>query len=338
MITALVGSVDLFSTIIELAGGTAESMIPPGVILDSKSVMPLLVNPGSGSIRDYGMTEIFRNNPRNSDGKTIRNREYKLIRFDSGAESFYHLASDTWELNDLLAGTLNPTQQYNSYRLNTLLDKLLSGDIGDLLVVDTGQTAFYNNSSEIAQPAPGADFYGQDAHYAGPQPSYQDNGDGTITDLVTGLMWQKTPDLVNQSTFAEAVLNGHTLNLAGHTDWRLPSLKELYSLINFSGHILMTVERSTPYIDTDYFDFVYGDESAGDRIIDAQYWSSTQYVGITMNYVLTIFGVNFADGRIKGYPRDMSPRGVPTHFVRYVRQRRRHGHRPVHQPDVATGR
>lgn len=317
-ITALVNTVDLFSTIIELAGGTAESMIPPGVICDSKSVMPLLVSPGSGSVRDYAMTEIFRNNPRDSDGKAIRNSEYKLIRFDSGAERFYHLASDTWEQNDLLAGTLNPTQQYNYYRLNTWLDQLLGGDTGDLLVVDTGQTAFYNNSGEIAQPAPGADFYGQDAHYAGPQPSYQDNGDGTITDLVTGLMWQKTPDPVNQSTFTEAVINAYTLDLAGHTDWRLPSLKELYSLIDFRGHIWRTVETSTPYIDTNYFDFVYGDVNAGDRIIDAQYWSSTPYVGTTMNNDATIFGVNFADGRIKGYPL-VSPRGEPTHFVRYVR-------------------
>ncbi len=131
MITALVESVDLFSTIIELAGGTAESMIPPGVILDSKSVMPLLVSPGSGSVRDYAMTEIFRTNPRDSDGKAIRNDEYKLIRFDSGGERFYHLASDTWEQNDLLAGTLNTTQQDNYYRLNTWLDQLLSGDIGE---------------------------------------------------------------------------------------------------------------------------------------------------------------------------------------------------------------
>ncbi|MHC4434999.1 MAG: Lcl C-terminal domain-containing protein, partial [Planctomycetota bacterium] len=163
------------------------------------------------------------------------------------------------------------------------------------------------------------DFYGQDAHYAGPQPSYQDNGDGTITDLVTGLMWQKTPDLVNQSTFVEAAINGLTLDLAGYTDWRMPTLKELYSLIDFRGHIRQTVEASTPYIDTNYFDFAYGNVNAGDRIIDAQYWSLTLYVGTTMNDAATVFGVNFADGRIKGYPRDMSPRGVPTHFVRYVR-------------------
>ena len=38
----------------------------------------------------------------------------------------------------------------------------------------------------------------------------------------------------------------------------------------------------TPFIDTSYFAFDYGDTSAGERVIDAQYWSSTQYVGTTM--------------------------------------------------------
>ncbi|UCE58889.1 MAG: DUF1566 domain-containing protein [Phycisphaerales bacterium] len=74
-----------------------------------------------------------------------------------------------------------------------------------------------------------------------------------------------------------------------------------------------------PFIDTDYFDFVYGDESAGERIIDAQYWSSTEYVGTVFNGMAAVFGVNFADGRIKGYPRDTGPGGTMTQFVRCVR-------------------
>jgi len=330
-VTALVNSVDLFSTIIELAGGRAEAIVPAEVILDSRSVMPLLADPGSGSVRNLNMTEIFRSNPRNSDGKTIRNCKYKLIRFDNGSTEFYHLADDMWEQVNLLVQTLDAAQQDNYDRLYTRLDLLLGGDIvdiddaddiiepGDWRVVDTGQTTFYDNVREIAQPVPGADFYGQDAHHTGPQPAYQDNGDGTITDLVTGLMWQKTPDLVNRSTLLEAILKGHALDLGGHTDWRTPTLKELYSLIDFRGHIRRTVEESTPYIDTNFFDFGYGNVNSGERIIDAQYWSSTPYVGTTMNNVTTVFGVNFADGRIKGYPRDMSPHGVPAHFVRYVR-------------------
>jgi len=43
-------------------------------------------------------------------------------------------------------------------------------------------------------------------------------------------------------------------------------------------------------------------------------------VSTTLNGDATVFGVHFADGRIKGYPRDLRPNGsVPAEFVRYVR-------------------
>ncbi len=183
-------------------------------------------------------------------------------------------------------------------------------------IVDTGQELFYNDSREISAPAASAAFYGQDAQYRGNTPQYRHNGDGTVSDLVTGLMWQQMPRLDAKYTFAEAVSAVDTFALAGYDDWRLPTIKELYSLIDFRGH---TMARE-PFIDTGYFAFVYGDESAGERFIDAQYWSATQYVGTTMNGAATVFGVNFADGRIKGYPRDRGPSGsANTQFVRYVR-------------------
>jgi hypothetical protein len=185
-------------------------------------------------------------------------------------------------------------------------------------IVDTGQTDCFSDSGLITCPISGSAFSGQDAQHNGPQPSYRDNGNGTITDLNTGLMWQKTPELENQPTYAEAVAGPSTLDLAGYDDWRLPSLKELYSLMDFNGN--SRAFTLVPYVDTDYLDFAWGDESAGDRIIDAQYWTSNQYVGLVMNGEVAIFGVNFADGRIKGYPRDIGPKGVvSTHFVRYVR-------------------
>jgi len=189
----------------------------------------------------------------------------------------------------------------------------------DYVVVDTGQDKCYNNSEEIPSPNPSTSFYGQDAQYDGIQPDYQDNGDGTVTDLNTGLMWQKTPDLDNKSTYAEAVAGESTFRLAGYDDWRLPTIKELYSLINFNGVTGMSAYDSTPYTDTDYFDFEYGDTSAGERFIDAQYCSSTKYVSTTMNGDETVFGVNFADGRIKGYGMQMPNGTEKKFFVRYVR-------------------
>ena len=63
--------------------------------------------------------------------------------------------------------------------------------------------------------------------------NYTVNGDGTVTDNVTGLMWQQTAPqaLVAQSTAAAYC---PTLSLGGHTDWRLPTAIELISLVDFS--------------------------------------------------------------------------------------------------------
>jgi cysteine-rich repeat protein len=157
-------------------------------------------------------------------------------------------------------------------------------------VVDTGQTNTYDGFGEIPAPDPNEPFYGQDAQYDGTLFAFQDNGNGTVSDLSTGLMWQQTPDLNNKSTYAEAIAGADTFNLAGYDDWRLPTIKELYSLIDFNGSSF----TRTPYVDTDYFDFRFGDPNSGERVI--------------------------ADGRIKGYPRDTGPGGLPmTEFVRYVR-------------------
>lgn len=200
--------------------------------------------------------------------------------------------------------------------VSSILCSLSSVDAINYTLVDTGQDHCYNNNNQITCPDPGEPFYGQDSQFENNPPSYQENGDGTVTDLRTGLMWQQTPDLDNKYTFAEAVAAADTFSLAGFNDWRLASIKELYSLIDFRGNVFTL----TPYLDTNYFAFRYGDTLSGERIIDAQYWSSTEYVGTTMNGDATVFGVNFADGRIKGYPRDTGPFGQPmTQFVRYVR-------------------
>lgn len=182
-------------------------------------------------------------------------------------------------------------------------------------IVETGQTNFYDSVIVVSPISIGSQFFGQDANYDGNQPNYTDNGDGTITDNVTGLMWAKSPDLNGDGDInyddklsqSEALAAADTFSLAGYSDWRLPTIKEQYSLIMFtgidpSGYDGTSTDDLTPFINTDYFDFNYGDQDAGERIIDAQMATSTIYVGLTMGGDETMFGVNFADGRIKGYP------------------------------------
>lgn len=184
-------------------------------------------------------------------------------------------------------------------------------------VVDTGQLACYDDMHEIDCPSDGQPFHGQDAQYVANQPSFTLSDDGlTVTDNVTGLTWQRSPDTNNDGqiniydklTWDEAQLYPAILNaeqFAGYGDWRLPSIKELYSLIDFSGtdpSMCQTEEDCPglkPFIDDDYFDFAYGDIDNGERLIDVQYASDTLYVSTVEEELL--FGVNFADGRIKGY-------------------------------------
>jgi len=186
-------------------------------------------------------------------------------------------------------------------------------------VVDTGQSHCFSDRGQLLKaPTANEPFFGQDAFYQGARPSYRDNKDGTVADLNTGLVWQKSPELGKKLTYPEAVASAGKCRLAGHADWRLPTIKELYSLIDFNGN--SRARPPVPYLDTRFFDFRFGDEGQGERLIDAQYWSSTEYVGLTMRGNATVFGVNFADGRIKGYPRDIGRGGQPTaHFVRLVR-------------------
>jgi ribonuclease BN (tRNA processing enzyme) len=172
------------------------------------------------------------------------------------------------------------------------------GDV-DYPIVDTGQYDFYGNSGEIDKPVMGEDFYGQDATYIKNKRSYKNNGDGTIVDEITGLMWQA--DAGEKKTYDEAVKEAKSLRLGGYDDWRMPTIKELYSLINFSGKTGSSSKTNVAYLDGGYFKIYYGDESAGERFIDVQYMSSTKYVGKTMKGDDTVFGVNFVDGRIKGY-------------------------------------
>jgi len=186
---------------------------------------------------------------------------------------------------------------------------------GEYVVVDTGQNTCYDNSDEITCPNEGSDFYGQDAQYYGNQPSYVDNGDGTVTDLITGLMWQQDPG--EKMTYSQAVEGASSFNLAGYTDWRLPAIKELYSLIDFRGTDPSAGATSgmTPFIDTDYFEFEYGDSSSGERIIDSQWTTSSVYKSTVMDGQEGFFGVNFADGRIKCYPTA----DLKMYFTIYVR-------------------
>ena len=186
-------------------------------------------------------------------------------------------------------------------------------------IVDTGQKRCFDNRKEINFPWKNQAFYGQDAQYNGNQPKYRNNGNGTVSDLVTGLMWQRKPE--NKMTYKQAVAGAPKCRTGGYRDWRLPTIKELYSLIDFSGTDISPLSKTanTPFINTRYFKFNYGN-TKNERIIDSQYATGTKYVSTTMFGNATMFGVNFADGRIKGYPIKWK-----KFYVIYVRGNKKYG-------------
>jgi formylglycine-generating enzyme required for sulfatase activity len=87
-------------------------------------------------------------------------------------------------------------------------------------------------------------------------PHFTDNGDGTITDNNTGLVWQKIqpPDSM---TWDDALVYSKTVFLRGKTDWRLPNVKELQSLND--------VSLINPSFNKNYFP----------NITSGTYWTST---------------------------------------------------------------
>lgn len=115
-----------------------------------------------------------------------------------------------------------------------------------------------------------------------PASRFVDNGDGTVTDPAARLMWSKATLCDEEINQHDAVKLCAELDLAGHTDWRIPTVEELFALADRS--------RSRPAIDTDAFPDTHGD----------WYWSGTEYAADSSYAWL----VGFSNGYSFLYPLD----------------------------------
>ena len=113
--SSLVHVVDLFSTLLELAGVP----LPTSVTLDSKSLKPILAKQSDTS-RTRLYVELFDQAATTTGGRVLHDDRYKLIRFNTGIDEFYDILTDPSETTNLLAGgvaAMNATRQAHYYRL-----------------------------------------------------------------------------------------------------------------------------------------------------------------------------------------------------------------------------
>jgi hypothetical protein len=175
----------------------------------------------------------------------------------------------------------------------------------------TGQTTCSDtNGNVIACSGTGQDGDIQ----AGGALSYVDNGDGTITDLNTQLMWEKKSwdgsihDWNNFYVWVDGfstVVGGlNAGGFAGHTDWRLPNVRELQSIVNY--------QNSGPAVSAAF----NTNCTSGCTVLTCSctrsypYWSSTPY----QIHPHIAWSVDFNDGSV-----DFNLKSYYGHYVRAVR-------------------
>ncbi len=159
----------------------------------------------------------------------------------------------------------------------------LSGTRSPAPVAATGQTV-----GDPIATTPGSD--GDEAKGISVSTRFTDNGDGTVTDNLTGLVWLQDADCVSlgstngtdsQGTWADALADSNSLadGMCGLTDsssagdWRLPNLFELESLRDMSEH-----QPALPA--SHQFNNVIGDAAPEAGLF---YWTSTSVDDTTTN-------------------------------------------------------
>ena len=124
--------------------------------------------------------------------------------------------------------------------------------------------------------------------------TFDDNGDGTIIDTKTGLMWQEQED--GRRIWNDSLEYCKGLSLAAHSDWRLPTLEELESLWDDAG--------SKPDIRKQYFPSmkISGEP---DQLLGtiAPYWSSTI---VKIGAANGVGFLDFANGQIQAATQNMA--------------------------------
>lgn len=170
-----------------------------------------------------------------------------------------------------------------------------------------------NKLPDTGQTTNATTTFGEDSDYTRNAPSFTDNGNGTITDNNTGLMWQKTDS--GEMTWDNARTGASSLNLAGYTDWRLPTAQEAFSILDH--------ERN-PALNPTYF----ANNASG---TPGYFWTSDLFYGDNTKVWCTNAGGGLGP---HNKTATISAGGTNRHHARYVRGTKpTTGHRYINNND-----
>jgi arylsulfatase B len=141
VVTRIVSAVDLYPTILELAGIDPATVVPAGTRIDGVSIVPYLRNQTGTPLRQYVYSEEFPLCWDQNYERAVANSRYKLIRRADGSRAFYDLSSDPYERTNLLSRTLTTTQRSNLDTLTRQMTELLATGAGPCAPVTAGAGA-----------------------------------------------------------------------------------------------------------------------------------------------------------------------------------------------------
>lgn len=126
VVERIVNGVDLYPTILELAGIDPAAAVPSGTQVDGVSIVPYLGNQVGTPLRSFIYAEEFPTEFDRLFERAIANCCYKLIEREVGAREFYDLKADPYETRNLLGRTLTAAQRSNLGTLDGRLDALIA--------------------------------------------------------------------------------------------------------------------------------------------------------------------------------------------------------------------
>jgi arylsulfatase A-like enzyme len=113
--------VDIFATILEMAGTSVAAAVPSTNPIDGQSLVSALT--ATNTLTRYAYAELFGTNAQTvaNGGRALQNSQFKLIAFTDGHKEFYDLNADPLELTNLVNTTMTATQSGNYYALTMKL-------------------------------------------------------------------------------------------------------------------------------------------------------------------------------------------------------------------------